>query len=616
MQPSEEIKSKLDVVDVIKEYIQIKPAGTSFRGLCPFHNEKNPSFMVSPEKQIWHCFGCAKGGDIFAFVMEIEGITFAESLRMLAQKAGVKLEHQNPKLASQKNRILDIIEISAKHFYDNLQGKGGEKAQEYLTGRGLKDEIIEEWEIGYSKESWDDLFNYLKKQGFNENEIFLAGMTVKRDKMSGFYDRFRGRIMFPIKDINGNTVAFTARVMPGGDDKQGKYINSPQTPVYDKSKLLFGLDKAKIEIKKKELAVLVEGQMDVITAHQHGFRNIIASSGTSLTVEQINLLKRYSTNIALAFDMDNAGEMASERGMKTAMQMDMNIKVVEVPNGKDPDECIKQSPEVWEKAVEDAKPMMQYYFDKVISKLNLENIEHKRQAVRKLLPIIGELSSKIEQDYWVKSLSELIDIQEYVLRETLAKALSAKTSKKEFGRAEKKTEPIADRSEERSSQILLALLLKFPNLIEVAVNRIQPDQLIGRDSQDLYRSVIIFYNNIVETHNDLEAVETEINYKKLRNWLENEFGTENANSEPQTRLLEKVAVLGDCDFVDYEPDQAMGEMLRILSVLKKNHLNLRMREIEKMISQAEKEKDSGSINELMKEFKLLTDEMRNTSHNS
>ncbi|MEK7098145.1 MAG: DNA primase [Patescibacteria group bacterium] len=611
MQPSEEIKSKLDVVDVIKEYIQIKPAGTNFRGLCPFHNEKNPSFMVSPEKQIWHCFGCAKGGDIFAFVMEIEGITFAESLRMLAQKAGVVLEHHNPKLVSQKNRILEIIEISAKHFNDNMmQGRDGEKARKYLEERGLKEETIEEWEIGYSRESWDDLFNHLRKKGFNENEIFLAGMTVKRDKMSGFYDRFRGRIMFPIKDINGNTVAFTARVMPGGDDKQGKYINSPQTPVYDKSKLLFGLDKAKIEIKKKELAVLVEGQMDVITAHQHGFRNIIASSGTSLTVEQINLLKRYSTNIALAFDMDNAGEMASERGMKTAMQMDMNIKVIEVPNGKDPDECIKQSPEVWKKAVETAKPMMRYCFDKIISKLNLDNIEHKRQAAKKLLPVIGELNSRIEQDYWVKRLSELIDIKEYVLRETLAKALSPKAGKKESRQAEKKLETATDSKEEKSSQILLALLLKFPSLIEMAANRIQPDQISGKDNQSLYRSIIIFYNNIVEAHDGLDAIETETNYKNVRNWLENEFGPENANNNSQIKLLEKIAVLGDCDFADYEPEQARNEMLGILAALKKNYLVLRMKEMEKLISQAEREKDNESIKDLMKEFKLLTDELR------
>lgn len=610
MQPSEQIKAKLDVVDVIKEYIQIKPAGTSFRGLCPFHNEKNPSFMVSPEKQIWHCFGCGKGGDIFAFVMEIEGISFAEALRNLAPKAGVKLEYHNPKLASQKNRVLDIIEVSAKHFYGNLQNKGGEKAQEYLAERGLKDETIEEWEIGYSKESWDDLYNYLKKQGFNENEIFLAGMTVKREKMSGFYDRFRGRIMFPIRDVNGNTVAFTARIMPGGDDKQGKYINSPQTQVYDKSKLLFGLDKAKVEIKKKDLAVLVEGQMDVITAHQHGFRNVVASSGTSLTAEQITLLKRYSTNIALAFDMDNAGEMASERGMKLAMQMDMNIKVIEVPNGKDPDECIKQSPEVWEKAIEDAKPMMQYYFDKVVGKLNLENIEHKRQAVRKLLPIIGDLNSRIEQDYWVKRLSEMIDIQEYVLRETLAKALSVKNAAKRGVRQqEKRTEPVSDKGEERSSYILLALLLKFPSLMEIALHRVQADQLIGKDNQGLYRSLIIFYNNIVEIHHNLEAIETEINYKKFRSWLENELGSE-AHNDPQIKLLEKVAVLGDCDFVEYELDQAKAEMLRVLTALKKNYLNIRMREIERLISQAEKEKDSESIGEFMKEFKLLTDELR------
>ncbi|MCK5357188.1 MAG: hypothetical protein KAJ48_02235, partial [Elusimicrobiales bacterium] len=230
LQPSDEIKQKLDIVDVIREYIPIKPAGMNFRANCPFHREKTPSFMVSPDKQIWHCFGCQKGGDIFSFVQEIEGIDFVEALRLLAPKAGVTLRRQDPKLTSQRNRILDILEMSRKYFHYNLlNSPAAAKAREYLKERGLIEETIEEWQIGYSPDSWDSAIKLLQGKGFKENEIFLAGIIVKSQNSSRFYDRFRARIMFPINDINSNTVAFSARVSPEkeAEEKMGKYINSP-----------------------------------------------------------------------------------------------------------------------------------------------------------------------------------------------------------------------------------------------------------------------------------------------------------------------------------------------------------------------------------------------------
>lgn len=616
MQPSDEIKSKLDIVDVLREYIPLKASGTSFRALCPFHNEKSPSFMVSPEKQIWHCFGCAKGGDIFTFVMEMEGIGFPEALRQLAAKAGVKLQQHDPKMASQKNRLLDIAELAGKYYHKMLlDSKTAEPAREYLSARGLTEDTIEEWNIGYSQESWDDLIKFLQGRNFNENEIFLAGLSVKKEKMSGFYNRFRGRVMFPIRDVNGGTVGFTARVLPEKDDgKMGKYINSPQSAIYDKSRVLFGLDKAKMEIKKQDLAILVEGQMDVITAHQHGFRNVVASSGTALTPEQINLLKRYSTNIALAFDMDKAGEMAAERGIKMAMQMDMNIKVIEVPNGKDPDECIKNNPEEWRAAVAGAKQMMEYYFDKALAGVNIKDIEQVSRVAGKLLAMIGELGSKIKQDHWLQVLSNKINKSELSLREELAKVALAKKSDEWTGAQAKKT-PIKVNApktrEEKLSEVLIALALKFPPLFELIIKRLEPDHLVGDENKSLYRNLIIYYNNLTDKKDIVDEIGQAqiLDYNDFRNWLVVNAEDESRDND-YIKVLDMLALFGDNIFSEYDVVQAKTEIINAIVSLKRNSLAIKMKEIENGIAEVERRGDKEMIAELMKDFKILSDELR------
>lgn len=646
-QPSDEIKSRLDIVEVIRDYIQLKPAGINFRALCPFHQEKTPSFMVSPEKQIWHCFGCQKGGDIFSFVMEMEGISFVEALRLLAPKAGVTLRRQDPKLTSQRNRLLDIVELSSKYYHKILlEGSGASNARKYLAERGLTDETIEEWQIGYSPDSWDDLLNFLKTKGYNENEIFLAGMSVKKEGAGRFYNRFRGRIMFPIKDVNGNAVAFSARVSPEkeAEEKMGKYINSPQTMIYNKSGILFGLDKAKLEIKKQDNAIIVEGQMDVITAHQHGFANIVASSGTALTTEQVALLKRYSPNISLAFDMDEAGDLAAERGIAHAMQAEMNIKVIELSTGKDPDECIKQNPDEWQKAVSQAKPVMQYYFDKTFVNLDLEKVEARRQAAKILLPIIAKLNNKIEQDFWLKKLSQTIDVAENYLLEALQDAKLRQTALNRF--KPRQAAPDAAKAvqyrrgrEEMISESLLALMLKFPLHIEYVIGQINADQIIRLVNQAIYKNLIIYYNKVIDEWTQQEKSNVlEINYQDFRNQLaENsvpgrpEQVSEQDKSSPddfnradlskednnkdkidQLNALDRLVLLADKDFYDYNQEQAKEEIIKIIITLKKYYLANRLKEITKLIAQTEKEGGEDKLKNLMEEFKALTEEIRET----
>lgn len=622
MNPSDEIKSKLDIVDVLREYIQLKPAGINFRARCPFHHEKTPSFTVSPEKQIWHCFGCGKGGDIFKFIMEMEGLSFVEALRSLAPRAGVTLKKQDPKLNSQRNRLMDIMELSKKYYHKILKdGPSAEQARQYLTKRGLTEDTIDDWHIGYSPGSWDDLANALKSKGFNDNEIFLAGMSVKSDNSNRFYNRFRGRIMFPINDINGNTVAFSARVSPEKEatEKMGKYINSPQTMIYNKSAILFGMDKARQEIKKADMAIVVEGQMDVITAHQAGFKNIIASSGTALTQEQVGLIKRYTRNISLAFDMDAAGEAAAERGMQAAMGEDMHIKVIEVPNGKDPDECIKNNPAEWKKAVTGAQPMMQYFLNKILIGKNLDMIEDKRKVAGKFLPVLKILGNKMEQDFWLKKLSQAIDIKEDLLRE----ALIGTEQKKEYNQPTAKREPAQAAKkktrEEMLSELFLALIIKFPQLIEYATDHMLPEHMADRGVGSLYNNLLIYYNNIVDNWTQTQSqTAPSLGYENFKEWLlnySNDFksgGEDISNTEniSQLELLDKLVILSDRDFYDYNNESAKNEIIKISVILRKHHLANKMRELERLISEVESRGDVDSLAILMEEFKHLSEAIR------
>lgn len=620
-QPSDEIKSRLDIVDVLREYIPLKPAGINFRALCPFHREKTPSFVVSSEKQIWHCFGCGKGGDIFSFIMEMEGANFVEALRILAPKAGVTLKRQDPKLSSQRNRLLDIVELSASYYHKTLlESKSAGAARKYLQERGLNNEVISEWRIGYSPDSWDDVINLLKNKGFNDNEIFLAGMSVKKEGTGRMYNRFRNRIMFPINDVNGNAVAFSARVSPENEkeEKMGKYINSPQTMIYEKGRILFGLYKAKMSIKNEDLAIIVEGQMDVITAHQNGFKNIVASSGTALTKDQIKILKRYSNNIALAFDMDEAGQLAADRGIKEAMQAEMNIKVILLPPGNDPDECIRNSPEEWQNAVKSAKPMMQYYFDKVFLKLNLEKIEDRRLAAKKLLNIIIQLGNKIERDFWLKKLSEKIDVAENILRESIdTKRINAVPSKKDGNIRENR---IIQSREEMLSELLLALIMKFPSRFDYAVNNIYVDQISGTANRVFYKNLIIYYNNNIKDsiiNNTEDGIK--VDYNDFKNWLENFLFIDKENELSQTisdtnsgqlKLFDKLVLLGDKDYYNLSKENVNLEINKIIVYLKRFYLINRMKEIEKLIMQSEKENNNERMKELMEELKVLTDEFK------
>jgi DNA primase len=611
MSDSEEVKSKLDIVEVIREYVPVKAVGANFQAVCPFHNEKTPSFVISPDKQIWHCFGCSRGGDVFTFVMEKEGLSFVEALRLLAPKAGVTLKHENPEKFSKRSRILDIMEIAGKYYAHILKSVNGKVAKEYLVNRGLKEETIEDWRLGYSPDSWSSLYEFLKQRPlignkYSDEEIVAAGLAIKKEASGssrGYYDRFRDRIMFPIWDVNNNIVAFTARVNPEKEktEKMGKYINSPQTEIYDKSRILFALNKAKNAIRKLDFAIVVEGQMDAIACHNHGFANTVASSGTALTTEQITLIKRFTNNLALAFDMDSAGQMAADRGIKEALAQNMNLKVITLPYGKDPDDCLKNNPDDFKKAVEEASPMLDYYFGKISAGLDLNLLDNKISVRDKMFEMIDLVPNNSEQGYWLKKMSEELDFSEPDIREEFKKYQKAK--KPDLNNAYNKNgKPEAPASkplvrEELLSELLLSLIIKFPEFIGYCLESLDPEQTYPLDNSRFYKTLIIYYNK--------SAL---FDYENFHKYLvENEAGLEN--------LLDKLILLGEKDFYAHNHDEAKSEIIKIIVELKKYSYQKKIKQIEKAMLAAEREgnKEVGGgekMERLMDELKSATDELK------
>ena len=390
----EEIKNNLDIIEIISNYIDLKQTGNNFRARCPFHNEKTASFMVSREKQIFHCFGCDKGGDVISFLQEYEGISFNEALKILAEKANIVLPEYSGERKENYSRIYEINKLATEFYQKKIveDKVTSKKVLEYLANRKISKESINKWQLGLSGENWDELYNFLINKKYDKEEILKAGLILKKRDGSGYLDRFRKRLMFPIADTQGRIVAFTSRTLSGivynEEDIGGKYINSPQTVVFDKSKILYGWHLSKDAIRKKKYVIIVEGNMDVIATSQTKANNVIAVSGTSLTINQIKLIKRYTDNIIFAFDGDNAGSRAVFRGISLGWQEEMNLKVLLLPKGKDPADVIRDNENDWYNALKKSIPVMDYYFQRILSGVDLSRSDHKKIAVQKILPII------------------------------------------------------------------------------------------------------------------------------------------------------------------------------------------------------------------------------------
>lgn len=424
MSDLDEIRQRVDAVSLIGEYVALKKAGRNFKGLCPFHSEKSPSFIVSPERQIWHCFGaCAEGGDIFTFLMKVENLEFPEALEILAKKAGVKLTREYRVTENQKlkDAILKANQY-ASNFYKYLliSHKVGVLARKYLDERKVNPKLIETFSLGYAPENWDSLIRFLRKKNTPDFVLTKSGLVVS-GRSGKIFDRFRGRLMFTLRDHRGDVVGFSGRKLPQREtsDLEAKYINTQETPVYIKGNVLYGLDITKEAIRKAKEAIIVEGEFDLISSFSAGVPNIVAIKGTALTINQVNLIKRFTDTIAIALDSDIAGDSAARRGIEVAERAGLNIKVITVPVGKDPDECIKENPLLWKKAVKESISVYDFLLASALKRFDKTKAYDKRKIVDELIPFYAKISNSIVQAHYLTLLSKAIEIEEERLQEVV-----------------------------------------------------------------------------------------------------------------------------------------------------------------------------------------------------
>lgn len=595
MDAKDQIKQKLDIVDIIGEYMQLKKAGANYRGLCPFHNEKSPSFMVSQDKQIYHCFGCSEGGDLISFVQKIEHCEFIEALKILAPKAGVTLNEFEPKQQTDKKAATSEINRLAAKFYNQVLklSAQAQKARDYLKKRGLSELTIDSWQIGYSPETWDTALKALKTKKFNEQQIVESGLAI-RAQQGKVYDRFRNRIMFPICNQRGQVVGFTSRIIDAKDEQfGGKYVNSPQTEIFNKSEVIFGLDKAKESIKKNGYAILMEGNMDVITSHQAGVTNAVATSGTALTAGHVQILKRYTDSFYFCFDGDSAGQQALLRAFQTAAPMEVNCYAVILPtevNGmpvKDPDDLIKASPEEWLKAIKAKVPVIDYFIAKAMAIHDLTTDTGQKSALNYIFPIISSLQNQIQINYWLAQLSKQLSIKQDLIEEAYNKAYQkTKSKQKNIISPSLKPQTLSSREQKLGARLYSILAteadyLEYFSSLPLVKQYPELEYLADDAQRRLFKALLMYYN-----------ASGSFNYQNFLSSL--------GNDAELTILSNNLALSFEQGSLD--TTSIKGEILAIVGTLQELHGKKTLSKLQNELSLAEKSGDASAIDRLMKEI--------------
>ncbi len=586
--PVLKIKERLSIEEVVSSYIKLEKSGVNLRAKCPFHNEKTPSFFVSPGRGSYYCFGCGASGDIFSFVEEFEGLDFKGALKLLADRAGVPLEKYNPKegglVFSEKEKLYRVMEESALYFSNNLQGNV--EALEYLKSRGVKEETIKDFRVGFANSDWRLLYSHLVKKGFQDMEIEKSGMAKASEK--GFYDRFRGRIMFPIGDSSGRVIAFSGRIFPAqggsasGGVEQAKYLNSPETPIFSKFSVLYGLDRAKDSIRKNNFSILVEGQMDLILSHQAGFKNTVATSGTALSdslvskenaISNLGLVRRLSENIVLAFDADNAGLNASLRAGKIALSLGMDVKAANMPDGVDPADLIsKNGVDAWREAIRGSKHIIEFILARILKSSGGDARKAGREIKEKLLPYVDMLPSSIEKSHFVKKISQESSISEGALEDDLKRVeQELKNERKEIEEAVESPSKIFRK--DYITRKLLGIVLWQKTLKE---STIDVSKILEELAQILKIKAEEILEKVADSKEDL-IFEAEVFYGA------------GAELEKDTREM--------------------------LSNLKEEYLKEELLEKMKELRSAEESRDSVKSAKILKECQLINDQIQNIKNN-
>jgi DNA primase len=599
----DEIKARIDIVDLVSETVQLRRSGKNYTGFCPFHsNTRTPAFVVFPETGTWRCFGqCNEGGDIFGFMMKKEGWDFSETLRYLADKAGVQLKPPTPQeeaIAEEHDHIRSLLEKAVTYYRHQLVNTPpGEKAHEYLKQRGLDEETIDAFGLGYAPNSWDAGLNHFKSKGYTEQDLLDAGLVTERDS-GGFYDRFRHRVVFPIRDERGRMAGFGARVLNPEDIP--KFINSPQTPIFDKGHLLYGLERARRPIRSQDQVVIVEGYLDVIALHQAGYANTVSPMGTALTDRQLNLLKRFSRRIILALDSDAAGDKATLRGLEVARQtldresdpvfdargllhhearLRADIRVTTLPEGMDPDDVVQRDPGEWERIIQNAKPIVAHVMDTLSTSYDLTDPKAKDEIASQVLPLIKDIPSAIERDTYRQRLARLLRVDE--------RALLSEPRSQAPGRRPYRTRkpPETHRAEPAVIQIAsnyaleahaLGVLLRRPDLL-YNVDRNLQEQGLSRLSKDDFQHAD--HQTLLGTLRDSinQDMAEPLNYV--------------LNSLSLTMMEVADELLARTDDLDPNEDRVLGDLLRTILDLRHRHVHQNIEHLQYLMEDAQGQGD-------------------------
>lgn len=505
-----EVRERTDIVELVGSYVALKKAGRSYKGLCPFHQEKTPSFVVFPESQNFHCFGCGKGGDVLTFYMQVERVEFREALQELARRAGVELSSVPtvaPEVDAHRNRLIELNELAAVFFANVLtNSQAGGPGRALIEKRGLSPQVVQQFGLGFALDRWDALHSYLAHRGIDPQLAVEAGLLSERKGGDGYYDRFRNRLMFPIRNREGRTVGFGARAL---GDEQPKYLNSAQSAIFDKSSLVYGLDLAQAAVRAADQVVIVEGYMDAIAAHQFGYANVVAAMGTAVTEAQIGQVKRLSKHIVLALDADNAGQLATLRSLESLpnaldseavpvaepsrgpaagaiirweRKLSAQVSIVRLPEGKDPDELIRRNPERWPEVVKQAVPFLDFFIDGVTAGISLDDARAKSEAINRVAPLLRQVGDRVVQAHYVGVLARRLQLPEsVVLSEVRRGAMRSEPA------MDPRSRPIIPRGPRTASQEdhLVALLLQHREICRPILNLVPEDDLLDARNREL-----------------------------------------------------------------------------------------------------------------------------------
>lgn len=610
-------------MDLVQSYIKLDKAGINYKAVCPFHTERTPSFFVNPARQIWHCFGgCSAGGDIFSFVMKIEGVEFPEALEVLARRAGIELKREDPRFAYEKKKLYEISESAAKYFREIFQKN--EAAKKYMKERGVSEETLENFRVGFAPDGWRNLLECLTGKGFKLEDIEKSGLIIRKQNngetpnpkpytpnLSDYYDRFRNRIIFPITDGNGRVIGFGGRIFqPTTNNPQptttteAKYINSPQTLIYDKSRVLYAFDKAKQEIRKKNECILVEGYMDTIMSYQAGFFNTIAVLGTALTDHQLRMLKRLTNVLISSFDADQAGEMATSRSLDLAGAYEFERKVAVIPKelGKDPADIVLKDPQEWKKIVENAKNIVEFYFEKALQKFDSKTPLGKKDIARSVLPQLAHIDNEIERSHWMRKLSQTLEVseqsiwQEFVKVEKYADGTET-VAESQRDPASGLRDPAADaksRKQELEEKLLGILLLHPQKLSLIEIGHLEPFGF----SHDKATAAYAYVKGKVLDSASPAGITSEVGLQKFKN--EGDMPRDVAYHD-HLKFKTEVFLEGISD-VDKELKICFNEFLR-------ETIKEKLGTLSQKIITAEREQNQETLAGLMQEFQMYSQKL-------